>query len=101
MMIKNYDESAEIYCNQKWPYISGHPYTILFIVGLRSGKTNVLLNLIKYQRLVVEKVQLYLKVSIIYQQKIKSKDDEQTKNSKTFIDYSQTIDDVYENLEKC
>ena len=33
--------------NPKWPYIPGHPYRILIRGGSGSGKTNVLLNLIK------------------------------------------------------
>ena len=32
--------------NEKWQYISDHPYRILIIGGSRSGKTNALLNLI-------------------------------------------------------
>ena len=36
---KKYDE--------KWLYILGHPYRILIIGGSESGKTNLLLNLIK------------------------------------------------------
>ena len=33
--------------NEKWPFISDHPYRILIIGGSRSGKANALLNLIK------------------------------------------------------
>ena len=32
--------------NEKWPYITDHPYRILIIGGSGSGKTNTLLNLI-------------------------------------------------------
>ena len=32
---------------EKWPYIPDHPYRILIIVGSGSGKTKVMLNLIK------------------------------------------------------
>ena len=39
-----------------------------------------------------------MKVSIAYQWKRKSKN-YNPKNPKALIDYSQTIDDVYENLE--
>ena len=35
--------------NVNWPYIQGHSYRILIIRGSRSGKTNVLLNLINKQ----------------------------------------------------
>ena len=34
---------------KKWPYISDDPYIILITGGSGSGKTNVLLNLIKVQ----------------------------------------------------
>ena len=40
------NESNKKY-NTKWPYIPGHPYRMLIIEGSGSGKTNVLLNLIK------------------------------------------------------
>ena len=46
-MVKNYDQTVEINHISNWPYIPGHPYRILFIGGSGSGKTNVLLNLIK------------------------------------------------------
>ena len=46
-MIKNYDESVEINHHPNWPYIPDHPYRILIIGDSGSGKTNVLLNLIK------------------------------------------------------
>ena len=35
--------------NEKWPYISDHPYKTFIIGGSGSGKTNTLLNLIKKQ----------------------------------------------------
>ena len=45
--MKNHEQSVEINHNPNWPYIPDHPYTILIIVG-PGGKTNVLLNLIKF-----------------------------------------------------
>ena len=33
--------------NKNWPYIPDHTYRILIIGGSRSGKTNLLLNLIE------------------------------------------------------
>ena len=47
--MKHYDESVEINHNPNWPYIPDDPYRILIISGSGSGKTNVLLSLIKYQ----------------------------------------------------
>ena len=44
IMMKNYDQSVEIYHNPNWPYIPDHPYRILIISDSRSGKNNVLLN---------------------------------------------------------
>ena len=54
-MIKNYDQPVEINLNPNWPYILDHPYRILIIGGSWSGKTNVLLNLIKTQRPDIDK----------------------------------------------
>ena len=48
-MIKNYDKSVEMNHKPNWLCIPDHPYKILIIGGLGSGKTNVLLNLIKHQ----------------------------------------------------
>ena len=46
--------------NEKWPYIPDHPYKILIIGGSGSGKTNILLNLIKEQN-DIDKIYLYAK----------------------------------------
>ena len=35
------DDSVEINHNPNWPYSLDHPFRILIIVCLRSGKTNV------------------------------------------------------------
>ena len=59
--IKNYDQSVGINHNPNWPDIPDHPYKILIIVRSGSGKTNVLLNLIKHQRPDIDKIYLYLK----------------------------------------
>ena len=52
--MKNDHESVEINHTPNWPYI---PY----IPGLGSGKTNMLLNLIKHQRPDIDKIYLYVK----------------------------------------
>ena len=60
-MMKNYDQSVVINHNLNWPYIPDRPYRILIIGGSESGKTIVLLNLIKHQRLDTNKIYLYVK----------------------------------------
>ena len=61
--MKNYDESVEINNYPNWPYISDHPDRILIIGGSGSGKTNVLLNLIKHQRPDIDRIYLCVKYS--------------------------------------
>ena len=58
-MMKNYAQLVEI--NLNWSYIPDHPYRILIIGGSGSGKTNVLLSLIKNQQPDIEKIYLYVK----------------------------------------
>ena len=60
MMMKNYDKSIEINHNPNWFYGPDLPYRIL-IIGSGSGRTNVLLNLKKYQRPDIDKIYLYVK----------------------------------------
>ena len=67
-------------------------------------ETNVLLNLIKHQRPYVDKIYLSAKdpLESKYQLLInwrKKAGIKHEKSLKAFIDYSQTIDEVYENLE--
>ena len=42
--------------NKNWPYTPDHPYKILIVEGSRSGKTNVLLNLIENKRGIIFKI---------------------------------------------
>ena len=53
--MKIYVQSVEINHNPNWPCIPDHPHTILIIGGSGSEKTNELLNLIKDQRLDIDK----------------------------------------------
>ena len=97
-MMKKYDESVEINHNPNWSYILEHPYRILI------GKTNVLLNLIKYQRPDTDKIYLYIKdpFKSKYQLLINKRENvriKKFKSQKAFIDFLQTTDDFYENLE--
>ena len=103
-MMKNSDESVEINHNPNWPFIPDHPYRILIIGGSGSGKTNVLLNLIRHQQPDIDNFFLYVKdpFELSYQLRISGRKKvgiENLKNSKAFIVYSQTIEDFYENLE--
>ena len=50
MMMKSYDQSAEVNHNPNCPHIPNHRYGILIIHGSGSGKYNALINLIKHQR---------------------------------------------------
>ena len=103
-MMKNYDQSVEINQNPNWHYIPDHPYRILVIGGSGSGKTNMLLSLIKHQQPNIEKTYLYVKDPFQSKYELLINGREKVglkilKITKAFIDYSQKIDDVYENLE--
>ena len=91
--------------NEKSPYIPDHPYRIFIIGGSGSGKTNTLLNLIKEQdnRDVIDKIYLYARDlnEPKYQFLIKKREDAGIKhvnNPNAFIECSNTMDDVYENI---
>ena len=101
-MMKNHNEMVKINHNLNWPYIFDHPYQILITGGSGSDKT--ILNLIKHQRPDIDKFYLYVKdpFESKYQLFINGREKvgiEIPKNPKTFIDYSQTIQDIYENLK--
>ena len=64
--MRNYDETAEINRNPNRRYVLDHPYRILIIGGSGSGKTNVLLNLIKHQQPDIDKIYLYVQ-DLLYQ----------------------------------
>ena len=88
------------------PYIPDHPYRMLIIGGSGSGKTNALLNLIKEQDNdnLIDKIDFYAKDlnELKYQFLIKKREDVGIKHlndSKAFIEYSQCMDDVYNNID--
>ena len=88
--------------NEKWPYIPDHSYRILIIGGSGSGKTNALLNLINEQDN-MDKIDLYAKdlSEPKYEFLIKKREDAGTKHfshPNAFIECSNTMDDVYENI---
>ena len=88
--------------NEKWPYILDHPYRILIIGGSRSGKTNALINLINEQK-DIDKMCLYARDlnKPKYEYLIKKSEEARIKhlnNPNVFIECSNTMDDVYENI---
>ena len=85
--------------NKKWLYIPDHPYRILMISGSGSGKTNTLLNLINEQR-DIDKIYLYAKdlSGSKYEYLIK-KAIKHVNDSNAFIECSNTMDDIYENID--
>ena len=54
-------ELVETNHNKDWPCIPDNPFKFSIIGGLGSGKTNVLLNVIKHQRPDIDKIYLYVK----------------------------------------
>ena len=89
--------------NEKWPYIPDHPYRILIIGGSGSGKTNTLLNLINEQN-DIDKIYLYAKdlSEPKYEYLIRNRENAGIKHlndSKAFIECSNTMNDVYENID--
>ena len=88
--------------NERWPYIPDHPYRIMIIDASGSGKTNALINLINEQN-DIDKMYLYARdlSEPKYEYLIKKHEDAGIKhlnNSNTFIECSNTMDDVYENI---
>ena len=87
--------------NSKWSYIPDHPYRI---GGSGSGKTNVLLNLIKNQS-DIDKIYLYTKdlYKAKYQFLIDKRESlglKHSNDSKAFTEYSIDMQDVYKNIDK-
>ena len=88
--------------NEKWPYIPDHPYRIIIIGSSGSGKANALINLVNEQNY-IDNVYLYARdlSEPKYEYLIKKREDAGIKhlnNPNAFIECSNTMDDVYENI---
>ena len=90
--------------NLEWQYIPNHPYRILIIGGSGSGKTNVLLSLINNQP-DIDKIYLYAEDP--YESKYQFLINERKttglihfNDPKTFIQYSDDMQDVYKNIDE-
>ena len=102
-MVNFDDYENTIEHNSKWPYIPDHPYRILIIGGSGSGKTNALLNLINNQP-DIDKIYLYAKDP--YEKKYQYLINKREKvginhfnDPKTFVEYSNDMQDVYKNIK--
>ena len=92
--------------NSKWLYNPDHPYRLLIIGGSGSRKTNALLNLIREQDsdVLIDKIYLYAKDLNEPKHQLLIKKCEEAgmylndPNSKAFIEYSNTTDDFYSNI---
>ena len=94
----NLDEITSKNDNKTWPY------RMLIIGPSGSGKTNTLLNLIQKDNNVIDKIYLYAKdlEEPKYQFLIKKRQNAGTKNlndPSAFIEYSNTMDNVYNNID--
>ena len=89
--------------NLNWSQNPDCPYRILIIEGSGSGKTNPLLNLINQQPY-IDKIYLYAKdpCKVKYQFLVNQKESTGLKHfddDKSFIEYSNDIDDIYKTLK--
>ena len=99
----HYTNESIIEHNSKWSYIPDHPYRILIIGSSGSGKTNALLNLINNQQ-DIDKIYLYARdpYESKYRFLINKREEvglDHFNDAKTFIEYSNDMRDVYQNIE--
>ena len=87
-----------------WPYIPNHPNRILIIGGPRSGKINLLLDLIE-NKPDIDKIYLYAKdpYEAKHQYLINKREGvgiNHFNDPKAFIEYSNEMRNVYKNIDK-
>ena len=89
--------------NKNWPYIPDHPYRMLIIGDSGSGKTNALINLMN-QKKNIDKIYFYARDlnERKYGYLIKKGEVvgiKHVNNPNAFIECSNTMDGVYENID--
>ena len=89
--------------NEIWSYIPDHPYRILIIGASGSGKTNTLLSLIKEQN-DIDKIYLYANdlskpKHEFLMKKRKNAETKLLNDPNAFIECSNTMNDLYENID--
>ena len=99
----DYTNENKIEHNSKWPYIPDYPYRIRIAGGSVLGKTNALLNLINNQP-DIDKIYLYAKdpYEAKYQYLINKREKvglDHFKDLKTFMEYSNDMENVYKSIE--
>ena len=92
-----YTKENKLEHNSKWPYIPDHSYRTLIMGGSGSGKTNALLNLINNQP-EINKIYLYAKDQYLINKREKVGQGH-FNDPKTFIEYSNDVQDVYKKLK--
>ena len=100
----DYTNENKLEHNSKWRHVPDHPYRILIIGGSGSGKMNALLNLINNQP-DIDKIYLYAKdpYEAKYQHLISKREKvglDHFNDSKTFMEYSNDMQNVYKNIEE-
>ena len=88
--------------NPNWPYIPDYPYRLLIIGGSGSRKTNTLSNLINNQP-DIDKIYLYAKDPYenkyqFFNNKRESAGIKHFNDPKAYIEYSNDMHDVYNNI---
>ena len=101
--LDEYTNENKMELNLDWSYIPDHPYGIRIVGGSGSGKTNALLNLINNQPDIDE---IYLNAKDPYEAKYRYLINKREKvglnhydDPKAFMEYSNDMQDVYQNIE--
>ena len=98
----NYDDATKQNIKEHNPnqaQFSDHPDTALITKSSGSGKTNILFNLISHQSQYY-KIYLYTKDQYEAKYHVESRGLKHLNDSKSFIEYSFDMNDIYKNIEE-